>query len=69
MATYGIREKTVTTHEIAVPLPSNWVEVEKGMNASYRAYETTYGHGPADNAIEVTSDGEEIVFSFVKTKG
>lgn len=68
MADMTIREKTVTTIEFALTLPTNWVEIYKASHAAETAYKAAYGGITADDAITVTSDGEEIVFGFASPK-
>ncbi len=69
MADFSSRKVTVTRHEWFVPVGSNHVEFLKAYNAAQAAYRT-YNAFPqtyelSDDALWVTSDGEEIVIYFI----
>lgn len=59
MADYTSRIVTESKLQFSVPLPTNWVEVEKMMHALAGDYRV----GDTDDAVEVTSDGEYLYMS------
>lgn len=68
MAVFSSRLVTVTRHEWTVPINTNCAELGKALSAAARAYRT-YNAFPetyelSDDALWVTSDGEEIVIYF-----
>ncbi|PZG49868.1 hypothetical protein C1I98_11170 [Spongiactinospora gelatinilytica] len=66
MASWTRRERTITHIEYALPLPTNWAEVGK----VYASLNQELGERAEwDDAVEVTSDGAELVFRYLKTEG
>lgn len=68
MAVFSSRKVTVTRHEWTVPVNTNAAELGKAWSAAAHAYRTynalPEGYELSDDALWVTSDGEEIVIYF-----
>ena len=68
MAVYSSRIRRTIHHEWTVPVNTNAAELGKALSAAAHAYRT-YNAFPetyelSDDALWVTSDGEEIVIYF-----
>ncbi len=68
MAVYSSRKVVSTRHEWFVPVGTNHNEFLKAHHVASMAYRDAHGLAPDtdlfDNALWVTSDGEEIVIFF-----
>lgn len=64
MADWTRRERTTIEVEYALDLPTNWAEV--GKVYSQLNGELGPGRSEWDDAVKVTSNGDQIVFSYVK---
>lgn len=64
MADYARRERTVRWVEYVLELPTNWAEIGK-VFASL-THELGEERARWDDAVEVTSDGDELIFRYTK---